>query len=124
MVGARYGAGQTLRCSTMMARFAPAGQSRSTFQLPGIGPIGSCFEEWAYIRDWHSDSERSAYYEHFIHFYNHHRAHGALGWSTPIAILRDNVPASTTFVRPPRSYVGRWSTRKRSNRLRSIESGG
>jgi transposase InsO family protein len=49
-------------------------------------------EEWAYIRDWHSDTERSTHYEHFVHFYNHHRAHGALGWSTPMSTLRDNVP--------------------------------
>jgi len=49
-------------------------------------------EEWAYIRDWHSDAERSEHYEHFVHFYNHHRAHGALGWSTPMSTLRDNVP--------------------------------
>ena len=48
-------------------------------------------EEWAYIRDWHSDTERTAHYRHFVHFYNHHRAHGALGWSTPIATLKDNV---------------------------------
>jgi transposase InsO family protein len=48
-------------------------------------------EEWAYIRDWHSDRERSDHYEHFVHFYNHHRAHGALGWSTPISTLKDNV---------------------------------
>jgi len=26
-------------------------------------------EEWAYIRDWHSDKERRTHYEHF---YNHH----------------------------------------------------
>ena len=49
-------------------------------------------EEWAYIRDWHTDQERSIEYDHFIHFYNHHRAHGALGWSTPISTLKDNVP--------------------------------
>lgn len=49
-------------------------------------------EEWAYIRDWHTDHQRSAEYDHFVHFYNHHRAHGALGWSTPIATLKDNVP--------------------------------
>ncbi|MDW3213864.1 MAG: IS481 family transposase [Ilumatobacteraceae bacterium] len=53
-------------------------------------------EEWAYIRDWHSDDERSVEYDHFVHFYNHHRAHGALGWSTPIDTLKDNVPVMHT----------------------------
>jgi len=53
-------------------------------------------EEWAYIRDWHSDTERSDHYEHFVHFYNHHRAHGALGWSTPMSTLKDNVPGHHT----------------------------
>jgi transposase InsO family protein len=54
-------------------------------------------EEWAYIRDWNTDHERRAAYDGFIHFYNHHRSHGALGWATPIDTLnrlhRDNVPA-------------------------------
>jgi transposase InsO family protein len=52
-------------------------------------------EEWAYIRPWTSDTQRTTAYDGFIHFYNHHRAHGALGWSTPAATLntlRDNVP--------------------------------
>lgn len=50
-------------------------------------------EEWAYIRPWTSDAERAAAYTHFVHFYNHHRAHGSLGWATPTSILRDNLPA-------------------------------
>jgi transposase InsO family protein len=52
-------------------------------------------EEWAYIRPWTSDPQRANAYDGFIHFYNHHRAHGALGWSTPAATLNtitDNVP--------------------------------
>lgn len=53
-------------------------------------------EEWAYIRPWTSEQQRARAYDGFIHFYNHHRAHGALGWSTPAATLntlRDNVPS-------------------------------
>ena len=52
-------------------------------------------EEWAYIRAWTSDAERTELYGAFIHFYNHHRPHGALGWSTPAATantFRDNLP--------------------------------
>jgi len=49
-------------------------------------------EEWAYIRPWYSETQRARAYDGFIHFYNHHRAHGALGWQTPISIIRDNLP--------------------------------
>ena len=54
-------------------------------------------EEWAYIRPWLSETDRSIGYEHFTHFYNHHRSHGALGWATPHQTLNhlaeDNLPA-------------------------------
>ncbi|MDW3221122.1 MAG: IS481 family transposase [Acidimicrobiales bacterium] len=50
-------------------------------------------EEWAYIRPWTSETQRATYYRGFIHFYNHHRSHGALGWATPASNLRDNLPA-------------------------------
>src|SRR5207302_6531773 len=57
-------------------------------------------EEWAYIRDWTSEARRKAGYDHFMHFYNQHRSHGALGWSTPTAtlarLLTDNLPAEHT----------------------------
>jgi transposase InsO family protein len=53
-------------------------------------------EEWAYIRPWTSEQERLAGYHGFCHFYNRHRPHGALGWSTPSATLAalagDDVP--------------------------------
>jgi len=53
-------------------------------------------EEWAYIRPWTSERDRCTGYQRFLHFYNHHRSHGALGWATPIntlAAIRDNLPA-------------------------------
>lgn len=54
-------------------------------------------EEWAYIRDWHNDTQRRDAYDGFMHFYNHHRSHGSLGWSSPIDTLarcsEDNLPA-------------------------------
>jgi transposase InsO family protein len=57
-------------------------------------------EEWAYIRAWSSETERHGAYAGFCHFYNHHRSHGSLGWSTPMATLtslaRDNLPGFHT----------------------------
>jgi len=59
-------------------------------------------EEWAYVRDWTSETDRVAGYVQFMHFYNRHRSHGALGWSTPMATLTrclgDNLPAGHTLV--------------------------
>lgn len=57
-------------------------------------------EEWAYIRDWTSETDRLVGYDRFMHFYNHHRPHGALGWLTPTATLtqrrEDNLPVEHT----------------------------
>jgi len=53
-------------------------------------------EEWAYIRPWRSETQRADAYTGFIHFYNHHRTHGALGWSTPSSIIQDNLPEEHT----------------------------
>ena len=50
-------------------------------------------EEWAYITDWTSETQRRSAYTGFIHFYNYHRSHGSLGWASPIDTIRDNLPA-------------------------------
>jgi transposase InsO family protein len=53
-------------------------------------------EEWAHIRPWRTDRQRTQAYPGFIHFYNRHRSHGALGWTTPTDTLNrltgDNLP--------------------------------
>ncbi|MGO3362291.1 MAG: IS481 family transposase [Corynebacterium sp.] len=41
--------------------------------------------EWAYARPYLSESSREAVYEQFLHHYNHHRAHTAIGGLTPSA---------------------------------------
>ena len=55
-----------------------------------------CTEEWAYIQPWTSEQQRREAFQHYIHYYNHHRPHGALEWATPIetlqALTRDNLP--------------------------------
>jgi transposase InsO family protein len=42
-------------------------------------------EEWAYARPYASEAERVAAYADFLHRYNHHRGHTALGGRTPAA---------------------------------------
>ncbi|MCP2344504.1 IS481 family transposase [Nonomuraea roseoviolacea] len=41
-------------------------------------------EEWAYIRPYASNDERTAALQDFLHTYNHHRCHTALGGRPPI----------------------------------------
>ena len=57
-------------------------------------------EEWAYVRDWTSETDRVAGYAHFMHFYNRHRSHGSLRWRSPMDTLAlcagDNVPVTHT----------------------------
>ena len=57
-------------------------------------------EEWAHIRPWRTDHQRTEASAGFIHFYNRHRSHGALGWSTPTETLarltEDNLPGFHT----------------------------
>ncbi|MFD7086196.1 IS481 family transposase, partial [Streptomyces sp. NPDC059918] len=47
--------------------------------------------EWAYLRPYHSNHERTAALADFLHTYNHHRCHTALGGHPPIS--RINNPA-------------------------------
>ncbi len=46
---------------------------------------------WAYARYYHSEDERRAALEPWLHFYNHHRAHSAIGAQPPINRLT-NLP--------------------------------
>jgi transposase InsO family protein len=40
-------------------------------------------EEWAYAHAYRTDAERVAAFAAWLHFYNHHRGHTALGGATP-----------------------------------------
>ncbi|MFI0225694.1 integrase core domain-containing protein, partial [Streptomyces lydicus] len=46
---------------------------------------------WAYLRPYTSNDERTAALDTFLHNYNHHRCHTALGGKPPIS--RVNNPA-------------------------------
>ncbi|AXE84022.1 Integrase core domain protein [Streptomyces sp. Go-475] len=48
-------------------------------------------DEWAYLRPYTSNTERTAALTDFLHTYNHHRCHTALGGQPPIT--RVNNPA-------------------------------
>lgn len=49
-------------------------------------------EEWAYQRNYASNTERTDAFDAFLHTYNYHRCHTALGGQPPISRV-NNVPA-------------------------------
>lgn len=48
-------------------------------------------EEWAYVKLYTSEKERRDAFAVFLHLYNHHRSHSALGGQPPISRV-DNLP--------------------------------
>jgi transposase InsO family protein len=44
-------------------------------------------EEWAYARPYNSESERAALFSDWLHTYNHHRGHTALGGKSPADLV-------------------------------------
>ena len=49
--------------------------------------------EWAYQRPYGTNQERTAALDSWLHLYNHHRAHTALGGHPPISRV-NNPPGS------------------------------
>jgi transposase InsO family protein len=52
-------------------------------------------DEWAYLRPYTSNNERTAALADFLHTYNHHRCHTALGGKPPISRV-NNAPGQYT----------------------------
>lgn len=52
-------------------------------------------DEWAYVRVYRSERARSSALARWLHTYNHHRCHTALGGETPISRV-NNVPGHYT----------------------------
>ncbi|WP_261958447.1 IS481 family transposase [Streptomyces nigrescens] len=52
-------------------------------------------DEWAYLRPYASNDERTAALDTFLHNYNHHRSHTALGGKPPISRV-NNAPGQYT----------------------------
>jgi transposase InsO family protein len=48
-------------------------------------------DEWAYVRLYRSDAARARAFQRWLHLYNHHRAHTALGGQAPMQTL-SNLP--------------------------------
>ena len=46
-------------------------------------------EEWAYVRPYGSEAERTAAFSDFLHLYNHHRSHSALRGEPPVSRVND-----------------------------------
>lgn len=50
---------------------------------------------WAYARLYSSETERRTALPHWLHYYNHHRAHSAIGGQPPASRL-NNLPGHHT----------------------------
>jgi transposase InsO family protein len=48
-------------------------------------PTRTLLDEWAYLRPYTSNDERTEALADFLHTYNHHRCHTALGGHPPIS---------------------------------------
>jgi transposase InsO family protein len=46
-------------------------------------------DEWAYVRPYRSEAERCRRFDRWLHDYNHHRAHSALGGRSPIQAVNN-----------------------------------
>ena len=47
---------------------------------------------WAYVKHYNSESARRAALPAWLHFYNHHRPHTAIGKLPPISRISNNLP--------------------------------
>ncbi len=52
-------------------------------------------DEWGYIRVYRSEAERTRTLDRWLHLYNHHRAHTALGGQAPMDTV-NNLPGQYT----------------------------
>ena len=52
--------------------------------------IQTCLREWAYGRTWANSHQRTALLPAFLEYYNHRRAHSALGFRPPASRLGGN----------------------------------
>ena len=52
-------------------------------------------DEWAYVRVYRSDTARNRALDRWLHLYNHHRAHTAIGGQAPIELV-NNLPGHYT----------------------------
>jgi transposase InsO family protein len=52
-------------------------------------------EEWAYVRPYATDQQRAALLPDWLHLYNHHRSHTALGGRSPVERV-NNLPGNYT----------------------------
>ena len=52
--------------------------------------IQTCLREWAYGRVWANSTQRAAWLPAFLDYYNHRRAHSALGFKPPASRLGGN----------------------------------
>ncbi|MFE9223024.1 IS481 family transposase, partial [Streptomyces lavendulae] len=84
-----------LAWKTVLAHLGASGKLTRAYRPQTNGKVErfnrTLLDEWAYLRPYTSNDERTAALADFLHTYNHHRCHTALGGHPPIS--RVNNPA-------------------------------
>jgi transposase InsO family protein len=52
-------------------------------------------DEWAYVRAYRRNADRTKAFQRWLHLYNHHRSHTALGGNPPMSRV-NNLPGHHT----------------------------
>ena len=85
-----------LAWKNVLAELGAAGKLTRAYRPQTNGKVErfnrTLLDEWAYLKPYHSNNERTEALADFLHTYNHHRCHTALGGKPPIT--RVNNPAS------------------------------
>jgi transposase InsO family protein len=82
--------GSCYRSRVFAAALAPATHKRTRPYRPQTNGKVERFnrtmlEEWAYVKPYTAEAERTEAFECFLHLYNHHRSHSALGGKPPVS---------------------------------------
>ncbi|MEU8894196.1 IS481 family transposase [Streptomyces sp. NPDC048442] len=88
-----------LACRAALAELGAAGKLTRPYRPQTNGKVErfnrTLLDEWAYLRPYTTNDERTAALSDFLHTYNHHRCHTALGGQPPVSRVNNTASQYT-----------------------------